>query len=90
MIKWITDVLEVAKWAISHLINGPSIHPMMLPGNRALEVAEQRQFSRQERDIARMIKNLPASSKEGQKITLVGQGFVIDVIVRQGRWHFDG
>jgi hypothetical protein len=90
MIKWISDILEVTKWAISHLIKGPSVHPMMLPGNRALEVAEQRQLSRHDRDIARMLKNLPAPNKEGQKITLVGQGFVKDAVVRQGRWHFDG
>ena len=89
MIKWISDIIEVIKWAAGHVMHGTSF-PLMLPGNRALEVAEQQRLSRKNRDLNRMFQGLPSPHKEGQKITLVGQGFKKDVIVRQGRWCYDG
>lgn len=89
MIKFLIEVVETVKWVFFGHPTSPLLY-FMLPGGRSVEVAEQRQLSKQERDFARMFANLPAPEKEGQKITLVGQGFVKDVIVRQGRWQIDG
>ena len=92
MIKFLIEVIETVKWFFGHPTS-PML-PMMLPGNRALEVAEQRQLSKRERDIKRMIKTLPEPDKIGKKITLVGQGFVIECVVdgneKQKVWLIDG
>jgi len=87
MIKLFKEIIETIKWVVSGKM--ALVHPLMLPGGRSIEMAEQKP-TKADLNLARLIQNLPPPDKEGLRITLVGQGFKRDVVVSQGRWYFDG